>query len=257
VRLALRELGIRTYQTMAYPGVERTFHVQFDPVWRWMARGTREQGLVRLAKDQIGKGSTVVDVGAHLGESALLFSELVGSSGKVVAFEPDPVAFKSLRKNLEMNKIGNVIAVEESVADKVGKVVLSTDRFGSGLAAISRHDGPSGGRRQVEVASTTLDEYCEANNLSPDWVKIDAEGAEPLIIQGMQHTIERFHPSVIVEFHSDGLTDEERGDSWSSITSRATSVRVLESEPNSHEYLEEIPRGVVPGRGFLLVCVKY
>jgi len=254
-RLVLRELGLPTIQSTKYPGLERRFEVRFDPVWRWIGRGIRDRGFLRFAQDRIGKGSTVFDVGAHLGESALLFSELVTPSGRVVAFEPDPVACASLRKNLEMNRITNVLVEEKCASDKTGTALLSTERFGSGLSSIV--PPYAHGARQKLVESTTLDEYCETRGVFPDWIKIDAEGAEPLIISGMRRLIERRHPSVILEFHSDALTDEERGKAWSVITSGATSVATLESAPNRHGYLEELPEGVVPDRGFLIVYVKY
>jgi FkbM family methyltransferase len=256
-RLALRELGIRTFQSTAYPGLGREFEVQFDPVWRWIGRGVRERGFLRFAQDRIGRGSSVFDIGAHVGESALLFSELVGPSGRVVAFEPDPIASASLRANLELNGITNVSVEEESVSDKAGRALLSTDRFGSGLSSIVRPRTQGARPREVEVASTTLDQYCETRGLYPAWIKIDAEGAEPMIVRGMQRLIDRVHPSVIVEFHSDLLADEERSEAWRAITSRASSVAVLESSPRNRGYLEEIPNGVVPERGFLIVYVKY
>jgi len=254
-RLFLREIGVRTYQSAAFPGLHVVFEVQFDPVWRWISRGVRERGLLRFSQEHIETGSTVIDVGAHVGESALLFSHLVGSSGRVIAFEPDPVACASLRKNLELNGITNVSVEEQVVSDVVGEAHLATDRFGSGLASIV--PGPSHPRREVSVPSTTLDEYCEAHGLSPDWIKVDAEGAEPLIIDGMQRLIESAHPSVILEFHSDNLTDEERRGAWSAITRRALSVVVLEGSGEDRDYLREIPRGDVPDRGFLIVSINY
>jgi FkbM family methyltransferase len=256
-RLALRELGIRTLQSVAYPGLDRKYVVQFDPVWRWIGRGIRERGFLRFAQDRVAPVDTVLDVGAHLGESTLLFSELVGPSGRVVAFEPDPVACESLRKNLEMNAMTNVLVEEECASDKVGKVLLATDRFGSGRSSIVRPHPPGTRHREVEVASTTLDQYCETHALFPDWIKIDAEGAEPLIVLGMQRMIKELHPSVMLEFHSDGLTDEERSEAWTAITSRASSVEVLESPPTKHAYLEKLPKETTPDPGFLIVCVKY
>jgi FkbM family methyltransferase len=256
-RLLLRELGVGTLQSMAYPGLDRRYEVLFDPVWRWIGRGIREQGFLRFAADRVGKGSTVFDVGAHLGESALLFSELVGPSGKVVAFEPDPVACRSLRTNLELNAITNVRAEEMSVSDRAGKILLATDRFGSGRATIVRPRARGARLKEVDVDSTTLDQYSESHGLSPDWIKIDAEGAESLVVDGMPRLIEESHPSVILEFHSDSLTDEERSRAWSNITARASSVLVLDSLPVTHAYLEELPREAVPDRGFLIVCVKY
>jgi FkbM family methyltransferase len=180
----------------------------------------------------------------------------VGPSGRVVAFEPDPVACASLRKNLELNDITNVTVEEQVVSERVGEAVLATDRFGSGLSSIvpSAHGET---KRQVKVPSTTLDEYCRVHGLSPDWVKIDAEGAEPLVIRGMQSLIEKVHPSVILEFHSEGMTDDERRTAWSAITARALSVVVLESGPDARDYLRQIPREVVPDRGFLMVSITY
>jgi FkbM family methyltransferase len=257
VRLFLREIGVRTYQTAKYPGLERTFEVQFDPVWRWIGRGTRERGLIRFAEERIGRDSTVFDVGAHLGESSLLFSELVGPSGRVVAFEPDPVACDILRRNIEMNGMKSVLVEEMSASDKTGKAVLTTQRLGSGAASIV-HPPVEGARgRKVEVASTTLDDYCDKRGLIPDLIKIDAEGAEPLVALGMQRLLQEHHPSVILEFHAAGLTNEERGKAWSSIVGRAARVEVLESIPAEHDFLEEIPEGQVPNCEFLIVHLKY
>jgi FkbM family methyltransferase len=256
-RLFFREFGVHTFQSMTYPGLKREFVVQFDPVWRWTVKGIRERGVLRLAQERIRSGSTVFDIGAHVGEWTLLFSELVGPSGRVVAFEPDPVAGGSLKRNLEMNGITNVSVEEKAISDRTGKALLATERFGSGLSTIVRPHADDASRREIEVASTTLDEYCEAHRLSPDWIKIDAEGAEPLIVQGMRRLTQELHPSVILEFHSDTLTDQERSRAWSAITGPASSVAVLESTPANHKYLEELPTGSVPDRGFLIVYIKY
>ena len=150
-RIVFRELGLRTYQSMSYPRLGRRFVVEFDPVWRWIEKGVREPGVLKFVQDRIGRGSTVFDVGAHVGEWTLLFSELVGPSGRVVAFEPDPVARASLKKNLEMNGISNVTVEEACVSDKTGKALLRAERFGSGLSSIVRPHGRGGGYNEVEV----------------------------------------------------------------------------------------------------------
>jgi len=256
-RIVIRELGLRTRQSMAYPRLGRKFVVEFDPVWRWTEKGVREPGVLKFAQDQIGSGNTVFDVGAHVGEWTLLFSELVGRSGRVVAFEPDPVARASLKKNLEMNGISNVTVEEVCVSDKTGKVLLRAERFGSGLSSIVQPHGRGGGYKELEVEATTLDEYCETRALSPDWIKIDAEGSEPLIVRGMKHLIEDRHPQAILEFHSDGLTEEEKGEAWSTVTERASSVEFLQSRLRNHVYLEKLSEAYVPDCGFLVVHVVY
>jgi FkbM family methyltransferase len=256
-RIVIRELGLRTLQSMAYPRLPRRFVVEFDPVWRWTEKGVREPGVLKFVQDRIGEGSTVIDVGAHLGEWSLLFSELVGPSGRVVAFEPDPVARASLKKNLEMNGISNVTVEEECVSDRTGTALLRAERFGSGLSSIVSPHGRGTAYHELEVRSTTIDEYCETHRISPDWIKIDAEGSEPLIVRGMQRLIDQRHPQAILEFHSDGLTSEEKGEAWSAVTERASSVEFLQSRLRNHFYLEELSKGYVPDCGFLVVHVAY
>lgn len=256
-RIIVRELGVRTREYVAYPRLERRFLVEFDPVWRWIGRGVREPGVLKFAQDSIGKGSTVFDVGAHVGEWTLLFSQLVGDAGGVVAFEPDPVARASLMRNLEMNGISNVTVEAKCVSDTTGKAVLGAERFGSGLSSIVHQGNRSERYNQVEVDSTTLDEYCEGHGLSPDWVKIDAEGAEPLIVRGMQRLIQSRHPQAILEFHSDSLSEAERSEAWSTVTGRATSVEFLQSRLKNHTYLERLSEAYAPDCGFLVVHVRY
>ena len=256
-RIVIRELGLHTHQSVAYPRLGRRFVVEFDPVWRWIEKGVREPGVLKFAQDRIGRGSTVFDVGAHVGEWTLLFSELVGPAGRVIAFEPDPVARASLKKNLEGNGISTVTVEEECVSDKTGKAVLRAQRFGSGLSSIVRPHGRGMRYDELEVESTTLDEYCETHGLSPDWIKIDAEGSEPLIVRGMQGLIRNRHPQAILEFHSDALTGEEKSEAWSTVTEHASSVEFLQSRLRNHKYLERLSEGYVPDCGFLVVHVAY
>ena len=72
----------------------------------------------QVMKDNIKKGDVVIDCGANIGYYSLLFSKLVGDSGKVFAFEPDPTNFSLLQKNLKENNIKNVIALNLAVSDK-------------------------------------------------------------------------------------------------------------------------------------------
>ena len=256
-RIVLRELGLRTPESIVYPGLDRKFVVDFDPVWRWIGKGIREPGVLRFAKDRIGSGSTVIDVGAHVGEWTMLFSELVGKSGRVISFEPDPVARASLRKNLERNRISNVTVEENSVSDTTGRALLAAERFGSGLSSIVRAHGHHTQYNVIEVAATTLDQYCEAQGITPDWIKIDAEGAEAMILRGMRRLIETVHPSVILEFHFDGLAADEKREAWSEVTEKAASVQFLQSRRKDKPYLETLSKAHIPDCGFLIVYVKY
>lgn len=61
---------------------------------------------------------TVLDTGGNIGYFTLLASKLVGKHGKVYVFEPDPTNFKYLRKNIEINKIENIILINKCVSNE-------------------------------------------------------------------------------------------------------------------------------------------
>lgn len=92
----------------------------------------------------IKKGDIVIDCGANIGYYSLLFSKLVGESGKVFAFEPEPTNFFLLQKNLKENNITNVKALNLAVSDKEGESVLFLDKDSSGSHSMSSR-GKTGG----------------------------------------------------------------------------------------------------------------
>ena len=115
----------------------------------------------------IQKGNIVVDVGAGIGEFALLASELVGPEGKVIAIEPSPDDFVTLKKNLEANNCKNVIPVNKAVSDKKGPLVLSFKG------------------REFKCDSDSLIGILEDYNINHnqiDFIKMDIEGGEKFVI---------------------------------------------------------------------------
>jgi len=70
--------------------------------------GIHEKNETNLVKSKIKEGEIVVDIGANIGYYTLIFAKLVGTSGKVFAFEPEPHNFHLLQKNLKANSYQNV-----------------------------------------------------------------------------------------------------------------------------------------------------
>lgn len=140
---------------------------------------------IKVLQDNIKEGYTVLDIGANIGFYSLLMSRMVGDSGKVYAFEPEPRNFEILQKNIALNKITNVIVSNLALSDKVGKsfMELSSD---SGQHRLS----DSG----VEIQTTTIDEYFKDTKI--DFIKMDAEGSEGKILKGMSQ-----RPPMVTEFY--------------------------------------------------------
>lgn len=162
--------------------------------WRMAAyhafRGVMEPGLTKYFCTLIKPGTVVVDVGANVGIFTLLAAKLLEGTGKIYSFEPTPRIYEILRDNVQVNsflELGIVHLHQLAVTDRSGKACLSIFNNDSGHNTLFR-DGKADG--EIEVTTTSLDEIL-ATQERVDIVKIDAEGAEPLIVRGMQQVIKR------------------------------------------------------------------
>ncbi len=138
-------------------------------------RGRWEPAVVRELSRALRPGDVFFDLGAYVGPFTLLASRLVGPSGRVVAFEPDPRTRDVLERNLAANAVTNVTVVPCAVGDHAGTV-----RFlASGDSA-----GRVGDTGDVEVPQVTLDGWCAEHGLQPTVMKVDIEGGEAGALDG-------------------------------------------------------------------------
>lgn len=154
----------------------------------------------------IKPGGVVIDLGAYSGLTSIAFSKAVGPQGRVLALEPDPINFRSAEHNLAMhariNGLDNVVLHPMAASDRDGTLTLSSEgTMGSALTSIV------GGYRgtTVEVQSRTLGTL--AQDFSPeriDFVKIDIEGAESLVVPVSAGFLARYRPRLVIEGHQVG-----------------------------------------------------
>jgi FkbM family methyltransferase len=153
-------------------------------VLRLSIRGSHEPLATNLVKKEIKKGDIVLDIGANIGYYTLIFARLVGEGGKVYAFEPDPVNFSLLKKNIEVNGYQNVVLVQKAVSNKTGKTRLYLSEYTADHRIYDSHDG----RRSMEIESTTLDDFFSMP-VNIGFIKMDVQGSELLIFQGMSRLL--------------------------------------------------------------------
>jgi FkbM family methyltransferase len=171
--------------------------------YRYFACGETEREVVRLLSALVGTGATVFDVGANLGFFALLASRVVGPTGHVVAFEPDPSNVERIRRNLRHNP-GRTVDVEAlAVADEAGEArfhIGHQDEVGSLL-----RDPQHVTDRSVAVPTVSLDRYLDEHAIERvDFLKMDIEGAEVLALRGMQRGLEAGrYRHLVLEWHGD------------------------------------------------------
>lgn len=168
--------------------------------------GLFDEIVTGLALRAVRQGDVVLDIGAHFGYFTLLFSQLVGASGRVVSFEPTPSTFAVLQKNTA--NVSNATALNMAAGRHTGRLTISdfglTYSAWNTLSASSRMPGVLVEPKvRVEVDVVRLDDWCKREVLHPTVVKIDAENFEEEVIAGLSETLARFHPRVLLETGSE------------------------------------------------------
>jgi FkbM family methyltransferase len=155
-------------------------HLLMDGFW--------ESWVTRLLGNIVQPGHVCLDVGANFGYFSILMSELSGPGGRTIAFEPNPRVASLLKSTAFVN--GNKFEVAQvAVADKSGEAVFSVNDKELGGGTIQKNE-PQANRSQYTVPTISIDDLVSNKGLKKvDIMKIDVEGAEPLVFAGMEKTI--------------------------------------------------------------------
>ena len=163
-----------------------------------------EPRYVRALRSLISEGQNVVDMGANIGFYSVLFSGWVGSTGKVIAYEPDPNNLRLLEQNVAANKCTNVSIINKALADIAGFASFSMDSAtgATGHLGVGATYGETlfGSGREVllNVEVSSLDREAELWG-PPDLVKMDVEGGEFDVLSGGTRTLRQHRPIVVSE----------------------------------------------------------
>jgi FkbM family methyltransferase len=183
---------------------------RFQMKMNWQAHteyvlGTYEPDFFNALRKQIQRGDTCVDVGGHLGYYSFIMARLVGPQGRVITFEPVAENLAGLREGIEVNKFANIRVVDTALGERPGVLKLIRSEAETFSATPSaRGYAVEGAHKEVEVKVDTLDSFLARENLSPDVIKIDVEGAELDVLRGATETLRKMRPKVLVEVHGWG-----------------------------------------------------
>ncbi len=183
--------------------------------------GVWEPDATAVVDRHVGRGMTVLDVGAHTGYYSLLFAKRVERTGRVIAFEPEAVGLDYLRRNIALNEHENVTIVPLALSDWSGAAAIegktylcvpsvfddardhSTDRSNAaGLALRQARRLDTTAATDAQTRTAAFDELVpELGIRRLDFVKIDVEGAEWHVLKGMRASLERWSPGLLLEIH--------------------------------------------------------
>lgn len=128
-------------------------------------------------------GDIIIDIGAGVGMETYYFSKLVGSSGRIIALEANPEICLCLEQQCNYNKLDNVKILNIAVSDSAGEVIINHPHEHVSSTIINSKSG-------FTIPSNKLDSIIEPFNFETiDFIKMNIEGAEKLVIKGMENTI--------------------------------------------------------------------
>lgn len=222
--------------------------LRLDPKGAWQAEilnNTYDHELfTHLGTIALEKG-VLYDIGAHVGYHTLMFAALAPTS-TVYSFEPNTGNFERTKEHLSLNAdLAKRITLHNlALSNKPGKsVLLSSDDIDGGTSSggfidaatpiWSRQDYvEKTGYTERPVTLESIDSMVKQGKLlPPSFIKIDVEGAEHLVLEGTKDTLEKYHPHIIVEFHS--------------IPATYTSMHILEQFGYRTTLLKQEPDGRV------------
>lgn len=165
------------------------------------------EGLIyRSVRSLVHQGSIVFDVGAHVGYSSILFADWVGGTGRVHAFEPLPWHCQHIHENLRLNNLAERVQVHGlAVANRDGRATFNySNLFNTGMGSLFARRRSS---RSLSVPTVSLDSWCDRIELSNvDLVKIDVEGAELAVLDGMKEGLDKGrYRAILIELHEETL----------------------------------------------------
>lgn len=176
-------------------------HLLIDGYW--------ESWITKVIMNRVKKSMNVIEIGANFGYYSLIMADKVGEGGKIFAFEANPMIVELLNDNLLINGFSDRAKVENmAVTDKVGEVVLNIPYKFYGDSSIVQLEHVS--TEKLHVRSMSLDTYFEKFTEPIDFIKIDAEGSEPLIFNGMKELISKNpHVQIVCEFCQESISASE------------------------------------------------
>jgi FkbM family methyltransferase len=171
---------------------------------RTVVTGLFQQDETKLFERLVVPGTTVVDAGAYVGYFTVLSAALIGTRGRVYAFEPDSLAYDYLLRNITSNRCSNTIAINKAVSDRAGRLSMVRDPVGPESFVTTRL--PDG--QAMVVEAVTMDSFFETQNWpAVDIVKMNIEGSELFALRGMRELSLRNRAlQVVMEFNPMAMT---------------------------------------------------
>jgi FkbM family methyltransferase len=184
----VRTVVPRRHRRYRFPGGVIFLDIAESPMMLARALGIYEPDKTAALKNLLRPGGVFVDVGANKGDFALIAAKLVGASGRVFAFEPEPRNCDWIRRSIEANGYSWIELFPIALGDAEGAIDLHVSHISGHHSVVSGRGDHTGD--VIRVPMRTLDAVlADAGNPRVDVLKIDVEGADLAVLRGARQTL--------------------------------------------------------------------
>jgi FkbM family methyltransferase len=160
--------------------------------------GDRHRVITALMRRRVKPGAFCMDIGANVGFYTLKLALLAGKQGQVAAFEANPYLVERIKHNINLNGFGNIDLVNKAISHHSG----TTEFYIAPNSELSSLEYIADANEMLHVEGISIDEYLEiAQWQRLDFIKLDIEGHDCQALLGAKHSLQRFMPDIVMEYH--------------------------------------------------------
>lgn len=193
-------------------------------------------GEVEFLRSVLRPDMHVIEAGANRGVTAVATAREIGTGGHLYAFEPVPEFYAALKENLRRNDAENVSLHQLALGNRRGRIQFYKHGGGSGIT-------PAEDAESLYVEATTVTDFLrEQGEARIDFLNLDCEGSELLVLRGARNVLEDHGPQIFCEIHRDylGKLDQSADDVAGLLSELGYEVRPLRVEDlNAESSVEE------------------
>jgi FkbM family methyltransferase len=196
---------LETVDSAASGGPKFHLSTRWYPEWKSWFYGSQDPEIQHWITHHSKPDWVAFDIGMNFGFFACLLGQRCSA---VYGFEPVPWLAKRARANVELNRFSNVAIAEIALSERPGEALLNLPSGEDSNWGTSSLVHQSTGRETLKVPLDTVDNCVDRQKLCRlDFIKIDVEGAEDLVLRGAAKTLRRFRPTIIFEHNPESVAN--------------------------------------------------